>query len=60
MSDISKLPDGLNLNCRKVIILGYADALVLVAPTARTSQVLLNALTSKLYFLSLKVNVQKT
>ena len=60
ISDISKLPAGCTLNCSKVIILGYADDLVLVAPTAQALQLIVNALTSKLSPLSLQLNVQKS
>ena len=35
ISDISKLPAECTLNCGKVNILGYADDLVLVAPTTQ-------------------------
>ena len=59
-SDISKLPAECTLICSKVNILGYADDLVLVAPTAQALQLLLNALTSKISTLSLLVNVQKS
>ena len=41
ISDISKLPAGCTLNCSKFNILGYADDLVLVAPTAQALQLLL-------------------
>ena len=60
ISDITKLPVGCTLNCNKVNILGYADDLVLVAPTAQALQLMLNALTCKLSTLSLQVNVQKS
>ena len=48
------------LNCSKVNTLGYVDDLVPVAPTAQTSLLLLNALTSNLSTLSLQANVQKS
>ena len=57
---ISKLPAGWTLICTKVSVLGYADDLVLVVPTTLAVQFLLNALTSKLYTLSLQVNMQKS
>ena len=47
------------INCSEINILGYVDDLVLVAPAAQALQLLLNALTFKLYTLSLQVNVQK-
>ena len=54
------LPAGCTLNCSKINILGYTDDLVLVASTAQTLQLFLNALTFKLSTLSLQVNVQKS
>ena len=60
ISDISKLLAGCTLTCGKVNILGYADDLVLVAPTAQALQLMLEALTSKLSTLSLQANMQKS
>ena len=40
VSEISKLLAGCTLNCSKVNVLGYADDLVLVAPTAEALQLL--------------------
>ena len=60
ISDISRLPAGNTSNCSILNILGYDHNLVLVAPTAKALQLLLNALNSKLYTLSLQVNVQKS
>ena len=48
LSGKSKLSAGCTLNCSKVNIFGYADDLVLVAPTAHALQLLPNALASKL------------
>ena len=59
LSDISKQQAWCTLSCRKVNILGYADDLVLVAPIPQAWQLLQNVVTSKLYTLSLQVNVQK-
>ena len=58
--DISKLPVGCTLSFSNFIIVEYVDDSVLVAPTAQALQVLLNAPTSKLYIMSLQVNVQKS
>ena len=57
LSGISKLPAGCTLNCSKVNILGYANDLVLPAPTTQTLKLLLYALSSKLSTLSLRVKV---
>ena len=59
-SDISKQPVVCTLICSKFNIIGYADDLVLVAPIAQALKILLNVPTSKLYTLSLQVNVQKS
>ena len=50
ITDVSKLPAVCTLNL-------YADNLGLVAQKDKTIQILLNAFTSKLYILSLQVNV---
>ena len=55
--NISKLLNGCTLYCSRVNMSGYADDLILFAPTAQALQILLNVRTSKLYTLSLQVNV---
>ena len=60
ITDNSKLPPVCILIFSKFNILGYANDLVQVAPTAQALQLLLNTLTSKLSTLWLQVNVQNS
>ena len=60
MSDFSELTATYTLNGSKLNLLGNYNHLVLFTPTTKTLQFSLNALTSKLYTLSVQVNVQKS
>ena len=57
---ISKLNEGCNLSTYKVNILGYADDIVLIAPTRKALQVIVNKLYELSSKLCLSINVNKT